>query len=62
VRLAVIATSDLVTGSVIEFQDTPDEPIFDDGSGSGSLRDALLDAVRAIIAYQTMAEELSCDD
>jgi hypothetical protein len=62
VRLAVIATTDLVTGSVIEFQDTPDEPIFDDGSGSGSLRDALLDAVRAIIAYQAAAEERLCDD
>jgi len=62
VRLAVIATTDLVTGSVIEFQDTPDEPIFDDGSGSGSLRDALLDAVRAIIAYQTATDERLCDD
>jgi len=62
VRLAVIATTDLVTGSVIEFQDTPNEPIFDDGSGSGSLRDALLDAVRAIVAYQTEAEERLCDD
>jgi len=62
VRLAVIATTDLVTGSVIEFQDTPDEPIFDDGSGTGSLRDALLDAVRAIIAYQTATEKRSCDD
>ena len=62
VRLAVIATTDLVTGSVIEFQDTPDEPIFDDGSGSGSLRDALLDAVRAIIAYQTATDEPPCDD
>jgi len=62
VRLAVIATTDLVTGSVIEFQDTPDEPIFDDGSGTGLLRDALLDAVRAIIAYQAVAEERSCDD
>ena len=63
VRLAVIAaTTDLATGSVIEFQDTPDEPIFDDGSGSGSLRDALLDAVRAIIAYQAAAEERLCDD
>lgn len=61
-RLAVFATTDLVTGSVIEFQDTPDEPIFDDGSGSGSLRDAMLDAVRAIIAYQTAAEERLCDD
>ena len=62
VRLAVIATTDLVTGSVIEFQDTPDEPIIDDGCGSGSLRDALLDAIRAIIAYQAVAEERSCDD
>jgi hypothetical protein len=62
VRLAVIATTDLVTGSVIEFQETPDEPIFDDGSGSGSLRDAMLDAVRAIIAYQSAADERLCDD
>ncbi len=52
VRLAAIATTDLVTGSVLEFQDTPDEPIFDDGSASGSLRDALLDTTRAIAAYQ----------
>lgn len=52
VRLAAIATTELVTGSVLEFQDTPDEPIFDDGSASGSLRDALLDTTRAIAAYQ----------
>lgn len=62
VRLAAIATSDLVIGSALEFQDDPDQPIFDDGSASGSLRDALLDATRAIIAYQTAAEAHSCDD
>ncbi|MDA2989271.1 MAG: hypothetical protein O2815_09360, partial [Actinomycetota bacterium] len=62
VRLAVIATTDLVTGSVLEFQDTPDEPIFDDGSASGSLRDALLDTMRAIVAYQTAVTTHSCDD
>ncbi|MFM7082553.1 MAG: hypothetical protein ACKOYI_11480 [Actinomycetota bacterium] len=62
VRLAVIATTDLATGSVIEFQDTPDEPILDDGSGTGLLRDALLDAVRAIVEYQATANERLCDD
>ena len=52
VRFAAIATTDLITGSALEFQDTSAEPIFDDGSASGSLRDALLDTTRAIIAYQ----------
>jgi hypothetical protein len=49
----MIATSDLITGSELEFQDDPDQPIFDDGSASGALRDALLEAMRAVIAYQT---------
>ncbi len=52
VRFAAIATADLVTGSALEFQDTPGEPIFDDGSASGSLRDALLETTRAIVKYQ----------
>lgn len=62
VRLAAIATTDLVTGSALEFQDAPDEPILDDGSASGSLRDALLDAMRAIVAYQTATARHSVDD
>lgn len=62
VRLAAIATTDFVTGSALEFQDTPDEPILDDGSASGSLRDALLDATRAIVAYQTATARHSVDD
>ncbi len=62
VRLAAIATTDLVTGSALEFQDTPDEPILDDGSASGSLRDALLDATRAIVAYQVATVRQSVDD
>ena len=62
VRLAAIATTDLVIGSMLEFKDTPDEPIFDDGSASGSLRDALLDTMRAIVAYQTAITTHSCDD
>ena len=52
VRFATITTTELITGSALEFQDTSGEPIFDDGSASGSLRDALLDTTRAIIAYQ----------
>lgn len=52
VRLATITTTDFVTSSALEFQDTPNQPIFDDGSGSGSLRDALLEATRAIVNYQ----------
>jgi hypothetical protein len=52
VRLAVIATGDLVTGSALEFQDDADHPIFDDGSASGGLRDALLEAMRAVLDYQ----------
>jgi hypothetical protein len=55
----MIATSDLITGSVLEFQDDPDQPIFDDGSASGALRDALLDAMRAVIAYQTAMDQHS---
>jgi len=62
VRLVAIATTDLITGSALEFQDTPDEPILDDGSASGSLRDALLDATRAIVAYQTATARQSVDD
>ena len=62
VRLAAIATTDLVTGSALEFQDKPDEPILDDGSASGSLRDALLDATRAIVAYQAATARHSVDD
>lgn len=62
VRLAAIATTDLVIGSMLEFQDTPDEPIFDDGSASGSLRDALLDTMRAIVTYQTAMTTHSCDN
>lgn len=62
VRLAAIATTDLVTGSALEFQDTPDEPILDDGSASGSLRDALLDTTRAIVAYQTATTRHSVND
>jgi len=62
VRLAAIATTDLVTGSALEFQDAPDEPILDDGSASGSLRDALLDATRAIVTYQTATTRHSVDD
>jgi hypothetical protein len=52
VRLAVIATGDLVTGAALEFQDDADHPIFDDGSASGGLRDALLEAMRAVLDYQ----------
>jgi hypothetical protein len=52
VRLAVIVTGDLVTGSALEFQDDPDNRIFDDGSASGGLRDALLEAMRAVLDYQ----------
>jgi hypothetical protein len=59
VRLAMIATSDLITGSVLEFQDDPNQPIFDDGSASGALRDALLEAMRAVIAYQTEMDQHS---
>lgn len=62
VRLAAIATTDLVTGSALEFQDTSDDPFLDDGSASGSLRDALLDATRAIVAYQTATARHSVDD
>jgi hypothetical protein len=52
VRLSVIATSDLLTGSALEFQDDPDNSILDDGAATGSLRDALLEAMRAVLAYQ----------
>jgi len=56
VRLSVIATNDLLTGSALEFQDDPDAPILDDGAATGSLRDALLDTMRAIIAYQSTSD------
>ena len=62
VRLTAIATTDLVIGSALVFQDAPEEPIFDDGSASGSLRDALLDTTRAIVAYQTTMAAHSRDD
>jgi len=62
VRFATITTTELITGSALEFQDTSGEPIFDDGSASGSLRDALHDTMRAIVAYQTAMTTHSCDD
>jgi hypothetical protein len=62
VRLVVVATTDFVTGSALEFQDAPDEPILDDGSATGALHDALLDATRAIVAYQTARAQRSVDD
>ena len=62
VRLAAIATTDLVIGSAVIFQDDIDQPVFDDGSGTGSLRDALLDATRGIVAYQSTMAEHSCED
>ncbi len=52
VRLAVIATGELMTGSALEFQEDPDSPILDDGAATGSLRDALLEAMRAVLDYQ----------
>jgi len=62
VRLAVIATGDLVTGSALEFQDDADHPIFDDGSASGGLRDALLEAMRAVLDYQAAFDRHSMND
>jgi hypothetical protein len=41
-----------LTGSALEFQDDPDNSILDDGAATGSLRDALLEAMRAVLAYQ----------
>lgn len=62
VRLAAIATTDLVIGSAVIFQDDIDQPVFDDGSGTGPLRDALLNATRGIVAYQSTMAEHSCRD
>jgi hypothetical protein len=62
VRLAVIATGDLVTGSALEFQDDTDHPIFDDGSASGGLRDALLEAMQALLDYQAAFDRHSMND
>ena len=60
VRFAMIATCDLMIGSALEFQDDPESPIFDDGSASGALRDALLETVCAVIDYQsTMGQQSS---
>ena len=62
VRLALIATGDLVTGSALEFQDDADHPIFDDGSASGGLRDALLEAMRAVLDYQAAFDRHPMND
>jgi len=62
VRLAMITTCDLKIGSVLEFQDESDQPIFDDGSASGALRDALLDAMRAVLDYRTALDRTSMND
>jgi len=55
VRIALVVSENLVAGTVIGFTDDPDDLLFDEYQAEGSLSEAALTAMRAIIDYRLEA-------
>lgn len=52
VRLVLVVDRELASGSVLGFQDEPEELVYDNGNAQGALCDAAQDAMRAVNRHQ----------